>query len=49
MTPIGGGVQMRPAEALRAHRMLEDEDGSLGETHKTIDIKSLEPGRWWWD
>jgi hypothetical protein len=49
MTPIGGGVHMRPAEALRADRMLEDEDGSLGATHKTIDIKSLEPGRWWWD
>jgi hypothetical protein len=49
MTPIGGGVHMRPAEALRAHRMLEDEDGSLNETHKTIDIEALEPGRWWWD
>jgi hypothetical protein len=49
MTPIGGGVHMQPRQALRADRILVDEDGALSAARKSVDVKALEPGRWWWD
>jgi hypothetical protein len=49
MTPIGGGVNMQPRNALRADRMLSDDDGKLSTVHKAVDLSALKPGCWWWD
>ncbi|MCO6456229.1 MAG: DUF1598 domain-containing protein, partial [Pirellulaceae bacterium] len=48
-TPIGGGVNIVPTEALATDRMLPDEDGKLAELRKTIDVSELPADRWWWD
>jgi hypothetical protein len=49
MTPIGGGVEMRPREALRPDRILPDEEDELSSTYSKIELPALEAGRWWWD
>jgi hypothetical protein len=49
MTPIGGGVNIQPLQALTTDRLLADEDGQLKDTHEAIDIKGLAKDRWWWD
>ncbi len=49
MTPIGGGVQMRPSEALNPANMLEDTDAKVQETRTALDLSKLRPDQWWWD
>ena len=50
MTPIGGGVEMRPRDALHKDRMLADEDGRLGDAYiDGLDLEAHRDGRWWWD
>lgn len=46
MTPIGGGVEIRPEMALRAENLLPDDKGQVAELRKGI---QLPEGRWWWD
>lgn len=48
MTPIGGGVEMRPRDAL--HNVLPDEDGRLSDAYiDGLDLEAHRDGRWWWD
>lgn len=47
MTPIGGGVQINPSEALRSGNMLADSDGELAAKHE--ELRSSEADNWWWD
>lgn len=49
MTPIGGGVNIQPAQALSRSNLLEDYEGDVNATHKATDINSLPADRWWWD
>ena len=49
MTPIGGGVQMRPTEAIDPTNMLEDKDSKVQETRTAIDLSKLGADQWWWD
>jgi hypothetical protein len=49
MTPIGGGVQMRPTEAVEPTNLLEDEKGKVEEARAAIDLSKLAPDQWWWD
>ncbi len=49
VTPIGGGVQMRPSEAISATNLLDDEKGSVKEARTANDLSKLAPDQWWWD
>jgi hypothetical protein len=47
--PVGGGVTIRPREALQGDNLLSDDDGKIGQTRDAIDLKDLPADRWWWD
>ncbi len=49
MTPIGGGVQMRPTEAVDPTNLLDDKDAKVQEARTAIDLSKLAPDQWWWD
>ena len=49
MTPIGGGVQMRPTEAIETTNLLEDEGAKVKDARAAIDVTKLAPDQWWWD
>ncbi len=49
MTPVGGGVTIRPLDALRGSNLLADEDGKITNVRESIDLKDLPADRWWWD
>ncbi len=48
MTPVGGGVQIQPAQALDSSNLLADEKGKVGKLRETIK-PNLVKGQWWWD
>jgi hypothetical protein len=48
LTPIGGGVEIKPTKALEADQLLTDEKGKLAKLHEEIKI-DLPKGQWWWD
>lgn len=49
LTPIGGGVQMRPTEAIEPTNLLEDEEEKVQEARAAINLSKLGPEQWWWD
>src|SRR3954471_24462325 len=49
MTPIGGGVQMRPTEAIDPTNLLEDKDAKVQEARTAVDLSKLGADQWWWD
>jgi len=49
VTPIGGGVQMRPTEAVDPTNLLEDDNAEVQEARTAIDLSKLAPDQWWWD
>jgi hypothetical protein len=49
MTPIGGGVMVKPKQALSSENLLKDEDGKVAEIREHIDLSTLAEGQWWWD
>lgn len=49
MTPVGGGVCVRPMLALASDRIKPDEEGELKKLHEQIQIQALPKDRWWWD
>ena len=49
MTPVGGGVDIKPTLALASDRLLTDEGGRLKKLHDQIDIGQLKQDAWWWD
>lgn len=49
ITPIGGGVQMRPTEAIEPTNLLEDEGGKVKEAAIGVDVSKLGADQWWWD
>lgn len=48
MTPVGGGVSIRPMEALSSENLLQD-DGSVQQTRETVTLNQLPDSAWWWD
>lgn len=44
----GGGVSIRPDQALAAENLLADEQGTLARSRDEI-ARKLPPDRWWWD
>jgi hypothetical protein len=49
ITPIGGGVQMRPTEAIAPNNLLEDDDSKVKAARASIELSKLGPEQWWWD
>lgn len=48
LTPVGGGVEIRPNLALSEGNLLSD-DGSAAKAREAVDITSMPADRWWWD
>jgi hypothetical protein len=49
LTPIGGGVQMRPTEAVSSSNLLDDEKSEVKKARAANDLSKLAPDQWWWD
>ncbi|MEX2092233.1 MAG: DUF1598 domain-containing protein [Pirellulales bacterium] len=49
VTPIGGGVQMRPSEAISSTNLLDDEEQTVAKARTEIDLSHLGADQWWWD
>jgi hypothetical protein len=49
VTPIGGGVQMRPTEAISSTNLLDDEEQTVAKARSETDFSHLAPDQWWWD
>lgn len=49
MTPIGGGVHIRPTEALQPDNLLDDQQGAVDQARSAIDLSNLTADEWWWD
>ena len=49
MTPIGGGVNIQPMQALLSSNILKDKDRSVEKTQETAAPVNLKDGQWWWD
>ena len=47
-TPAGGGVSIRPDEALEAENLLPDEKQAVASLRSRISLP-VEADRWWWD
>ncbi len=49
LTPVGGGVQMRPTEAIDPTNLLDDEKGAVEKARAEVDLSTLAADQWWWD
>jgi hypothetical protein len=49
MTPIGGGVSIRPNVALQQENLLKDEEGQLNAARDQVKVEGLAENQWWWD
>ena len=49
LTPVGGGVIVRPRNALKTSNLLSDEDGRVAAVHEGVDLSKLPKDKWWWD
>jgi len=49
MTPIGGGVEIRPTKALARDNAQSDSEGKVAAQRDKIDLKGLAKDQWWWD
>jgi hypothetical protein len=49
MTPVGGGVSIRPMLALASDNLKLDEAGDLKTLREKADIQTLPKDQWWWD
>ena len=49
LTPIGGGVHIRPTNALSSENLLHDGQGTVAEQRELVTLDHLSDGQWWWD
>jgi hypothetical protein len=49
LTPVGGGVQMRPTEAVEPTNLLDDEKRAVEKARAAVDLSQLAADQWWWD
>jgi hypothetical protein len=49
LTPIGGGINMQPRQALRADRLTKESDGASDAVKQLAAPSDLAEGQWWWD
>ena len=48
LTPVGGGVIVRPRNALKTSNLLSDEDGRVAAVHEGVDLSKLPKDKCWW-
>lgn len=49
ITPIGGGVEIRPTLALDENNLIADPKGETAKAHSELDISKVAADAWWWD
>ncbi len=49
MTPIGGGVNIQPLQALKSDNLMTDEDNKVEQAQGQVKLENLAAGQWWWD
>ncbi len=49
MTPLGGGVNVQPRQALTTARLKKETDGQTDKVKQTVAPVSLKGDQWWWD
>jgi hypothetical protein len=49
MTPMGGGVTIKPTEALNPTNLLDDKKEAVEKARSEIDLSKLSADQWWWD
>jgi hypothetical protein len=49
MTPIGGGVQLEPLQAVQPANRLKDDKGTVKQARAEVKLDHLANGQWWWD
>src|SRR5262245_20089392 len=49
LTPVGGGVEIQPRQALASRNLLHDEGGKVSGKRSEVTLKELAKGQWWWD
>jgi hypothetical protein len=49
VTPLGGGVQMRPTLALNSENLLGDETKDVAKARSEVSLSTLKADQWWWD
>ncbi|MEM6330415.1 MAG: DUF1598 domain-containing protein [Planctomycetota bacterium] len=49
VTPIGGGVEIRPTWALRDGNLQADAKGKVSAKRTAVGAPQLADGQWWWD
>lgn len=49
MTPLGGGVAMRPKQALQSEHLVVDQAGENNKVKQQAGPANLADGQWWWD
>lgn len=48
-TPIGGGVNIQPRQALADENLLTDEQEAVKNQREKLTLDHLADGQWWWD
>jgi hypothetical protein len=48
MTPLGGGVQMKPRTAFNKDHLVVDQ-GENNQAKQSAGPSNLADGQWWWD
>jgi hypothetical protein len=49
VTPLGGGVQMRPTLALSSENLMGDDSKEVAKARTAVNLSSLKADQWWWD
>ena len=49
MTPLGGGVNVQPRQALTSERLVKETDGEKASLKESVAPTKLAEGQWWWD
>lgn len=49
MTPLGGGVNVQPRQALTSERLTTETDGKTDALKQSVAPTNLAAGQWWWD
>jgi hypothetical protein len=49
MTPVGGGINIQPRQALVSDRLQRDHSGDLQKQRAQVTLDGLAPDQWWWD
>jgi hypothetical protein len=49
VTPIGGGVDISPRQALSENNRMSDDQGTVAEKAKSVSLGGLAENQWWWD